>query len=69
MNKIDLIGRHIFYKKRNEKPYVVQGDRRLRLLPKTSKTNTGAFSLASTNPAATPISATPALSLGAAPSE
>jgi len=68
MNKIDSIGRHIFYKKRNEKPYVVQ-ETTVAAAPETSKTNTGAFSLASTNPAATPISATPALSLGAAPSE
>ena len=25
MNKIDKIGRHIFYKKRNEKPYIGRG--------------------------------------------
>ncbi len=24
MSKIDKIGRHIFYKKRNEKPYIVE---------------------------------------------
>ena len=67
MNKIDSIGRHIFYKKRNEKPYIVESLGRA--CPSTSKMNAGAFSLASSNPAATPISATPALSLGAAPSE
>lgn len=68
MNKIDSIGRHIFYKKRNEKAYIVE-EASAAPAPSTSKVNTGAFSLASSNPAATPISATPALSLGAAPSE
>ena len=68
MNKIDSIGRHIFYKKRNEKAYIVE-ETSVAAAPETSKTNAGAFSLASTNPAATPVSATPALSLGAAPSE
>src|SRR5262245_34173560 len=68
MNRIDSIGRHIFYKKRNEKPYVVE-EASAAPTPDTSKVTTGAFSLASTNPALTPISATPALSLGAAPSE
>jgi spore germination cell wall hydrolase CwlJ-like protein len=68
MNKIDSIGRHIFYKKRNEKPYVVE-EASAAPTPDTSKVTPGAFSLASTNPPLTPISATPALSLGAAPSE
>ena len=68
MNKIDSIGRHIFYKKRNEKAYIVE-EASAAPAPSTSKVNAGAFSLASSNPAATPISATPALSLGAAPSE
>jgi len=68
MNKIDSIGRHIFYKKRNEKAYIVE-EASAAPAPSTSKVNTGAFTLASTNPGATPISATPALSLGAAPSE
>ena len=68
MNRIDTIGRHIFYKKRNEKPYVVE-EASAAPTPDTSKVTAGAFSLASTNPALTPISATPALSLGVAPSE
>ena len=68
MNKIDSIGRHIFYKKRNEKPYIVE-EASAAPTPDTSKMTTGTFSLASTNPAAGSISATPALSLGAAPSE
>ena len=67
MNKMDSIGRHIFYKKRNEKAYVVE--EAAAPAPTTSKVNAGAFSLASSNPAVTPVSATPALSLGAAPSE
>jgi Cell Wall Hydrolase len=68
MNKIDSIGRHIFYKKRNEKPYIVE-EASAAPTPDTTKVTAGAFSLASTNPAVTPISATPALSLGAAPNE
>jgi hypothetical protein len=68
MNKIDSIGRHIFYKKRNEKAYIVE-EASAAPAPSTSKVNAGAFSLASSNAAATPVSATPALSLGAAPSE
>ena len=68
MNRIDTIGRHIFYKKRNEKPYVVE-EASAAPTPDTSKVTAGAFSLASTNPALTPISATPALGLGVAPSE
>jgi spore germination cell wall hydrolase CwlJ-like protein len=68
MNKMDSIGRHIFYKKRNEKAYIVQ-EASAAPTPSTSKVATGAFSLASTNPAAGSISPTQALSLGAAPSE
>jgi spore germination cell wall hydrolase CwlJ-like protein len=68
MNKIDSIGRHIFYKKRNEKPYIVE-EASAAPTPETTKVTSGAFSLASTNPALTPVSATPALSLGAAPNE
>ena len=68
MNKIDSIGRHIFYKKRNEKAYVVE-EASAAPAPSTSKVDAGAFSLASSNPAAGSISATPALSLGAVPSE
>jgi hypothetical protein len=68
MNKIDSIGRHIFYKKRNEKAYIVE-EASAAPAPSTSKVNAGAFSLASSNPAAASVSATPALSLGAAPSE
>jgi spore germination cell wall hydrolase CwlJ-like protein len=62
MNKIDTIGRHIFYKKRNEKPYIVQ---EASATPAEAATT---LSLASA-PAVASINATPALSLGAAPSE
>ena len=72
MNKIDSIGRHIFYKKRNEKAYIVE-EASAAPAPSTSKVSTGAFALASSTPSATPaaipVSASPALSLGAAPSE
>jgi hypothetical protein len=61
MNKIDTIGRHIFYKKRNEKPYIVQ---EASATPAEAATT---LSLASAP--ADSISATPALSLGVAPSE
>ncbi len=59
MNKIDAIGRHIFYKKRNEEPYVVQ--------EASATPTTPAVSLASSGDA--PIAATPALSLTLSPSE
>jgi hypothetical protein len=62
MNRIDTIGRHIFYKKRNEKPYIVQ---EASATPAEAATT---LSLASA-PAVASISATPALSLGAPPSE
>ncbi len=62
MNKIDTIGRHIFYKKRNEKPYIVQ---EASATPAEAATT---LSLASA-PAVASINGTPALSLGAAPSE
>lgn len=68
MNKIDSIGRHIFYKKRNEKPYIVEAASAAPT-PSSSKTSAGTLSLASSGPAVASISATPALSLGAAPSE
>ena len=45
MNRIDTIGRHIFYKKRNEKPYVVE-EASAAPTPDTSKVTAGAFSLA-----------------------
>jgi spore germination cell wall hydrolase CwlJ-like protein len=63
MNKIDAIGRHIFYKKRNEKPYVVDAS------PDASPTDADPVSVASITPSATPVSASPALGLGMAPSE
>ncbi len=37
MNKIDKIGRHIFYKKRNEKPYVVEASAEPEVEPETDK--------------------------------
>lgn len=62
MNKIDSIGRHIFYKKRNEKPYIVKAS------ASDSTASEGmTVSLASATPAA--VNSSPALSLGVAPSE
>ena len=61
MNKIDSIGRHIFYKKRNERPYVVEAS------TSSAASDAVTVSLASATPTA--ISASPALSLGMAPSE
>ena len=63
MNKIDTIGRHIFYKKRNEQPYVVE---QASAAPAPSAAT---LALASTSPSDNSISATPALSLGLPPSE
>jgi len=63
MNKIDAIGRHIFYKKRNEKPYVVEAS------TDSSGSEPVTVSLASVTPSVTPVSASPALGLGMAPSE
>jgi Cell Wall Hydrolase len=63
MNKIDSIGRHIFYKKRNEKPYVVEAS------TTPSAADAVPVSLASITPSVTPVSASPALGLGMAPSE
>jgi hypothetical protein len=63
MNKIDSIGRHIFYKKRNEKPYVVEAS------TDSSSSDPVTVSVASITPSATPVSASPALGLGMAPSE
>src|SRR5215467_9164061 len=39
MNKIDSIGRHIFYKKRNEQPYIVE-EASAGPMPESSKINT-----------------------------
>jgi spore germination cell wall hydrolase CwlJ-like protein len=63
MSKIDEIGRHIFYKKRNEQPYVVQ---EASAAPSTA---TPALALASSAPSDAAIAATPALSLNPSPSE
>jgi hypothetical protein len=64
MNKIDSIGRHIFYKKRNETPYVVEAEDST-----TSTAPAPALSLASSSPSSDGAIASPALSLGLSPSE
>ena len=73
MNKIDSIGRHVFYKKRNEKPYVVEAS--ASSSPSSSGTPTAssglvgsAISLVSSS-ADSSSSPTPAMSLGFAASE
>lgn len=73
MSKIDKIGRHIFYKKRNEEPYIVEasaGD--VKAPEQSSETSmfslTPALSLVSAA-ASTPSPSTPAMSLGYAASE
>ncbi len=76
MSKIDTIGRHIFYKKRNEEPYVVEasaGDgkapEQAQAEPSTSMFSlTPALSLVSAVTASSTAS-TPAMSLGYAASE
>ena len=59
MSRIDTIGRHIFYKKRNERPYVVEA----------SSPGPAVVALAATSPNDGAIAASPALSLGLGPSE
>jgi hypothetical protein len=75
MNRIDKIGRHIFYKKRNEKPYIVEasatddagsgeGDTSGFLMTPTLSMVSAVGSLTGSS-----ASATPAMSLGYAASE
>jgi hypothetical protein len=69
MNKIDKIGRHIFYKKRNEEPYVVDAE----ATPESadsgiSLTPTLSLVSAAVTGSATPAP-TPAMSLGYAAHE
>jgi spore germination cell wall hydrolase CwlJ-like protein len=75
MNKIDSIGRHIFYKKRNEKPYVVQ---EASVAAATTAQGNGApqaspstamVSLASSSSSDGSTGAIPAIGLGLTPSQ
>ena len=73
MNKIDSIGRHVFYKKRNEAPYVVQASATevpsaVEPQPASGGLVSSAISLVSTA-ADTTSSPTPAMSLGFSASE
>jgi hypothetical protein len=67
MNKIDKIGRHIFYKKRNEQPYVVDASTTPEADSGMSLTPT--LSLVSAAVTGTTNSPTPAMSLGYAAHE
>lgn len=75
MSKIDKIGRHIFYKKRHEEPYLVEAAAGEGVVPDPSEGSTSMFSLtpalslvsAVTGPGSS--SSTPAMSLGYAASE
>jgi spore germination cell wall hydrolase CwlJ-like protein len=78
MSKIDKIGRHIFYKKRNEQPYIVEasaGDASPAVQPAPDNSTsmfslTPALSLVSAvSDSGTSASSTPAMSLGFAASE
>ena len=76
MNKIDKIGRHIFYKKRNEEPYVADASDGEGAAPEqTPESSTSLFSLtpalslASSVTGPSSSSSTPAMSLGYAASE
>ncbi|MFO7477109.1 MAG: cell wall hydrolase [Methyloceanibacter sp.] len=74
MNKIDKIGRHIFYKKRNEKPYVVEASNGPRPAPQADSESsmfslTPALSLVSAVTGGGASASTPAMSLGYAGSE
>ena len=71
MNKIDSIGRHVFYKKRNEKPYVVEAS--ASSMPGTTPSSDGvidsAISLVSASAGESVSAPTPAMSLGFSASE
>ena len=71
MNKIDSIGRHVFYKKRNEKPYVVEAS--ASSAPGTAPASDGvidsAISLVSASAGDSVSAPTPAMSLGFSASE
>ena len=76
MNKIDKIGRHIFYKKRNEEPYLVEASAASSAVPQ--ETPESSSSLFSFVPGVSEVSAadggsasspTPAMSLGFSASE
>jgi len=76
MNKIDRIGRHIFYKKRNETPYVVEASVESPApSEETTESSTSLFSFVpgvsaiSTADSGSSSSPTPAMSLGFAASE
>ena len=78
MNMIDKIGRHIFYKKRNEEPYVVEASAGDAAAPEQApESSTSMFSLtpalslvsAATGTGSASSPSTPAMSLGFAASE
>ncbi|HTP37478.1 MAG TPA: cell wall hydrolase [Methyloceanibacter sp.] len=70
MSRIDMIGRHIFYKKRNEEPYVVDAEASPKSDSSISLTPTlSLVSAAVTNVAGTSTPPTPAMSLGYAAHE
>jgi len=74
MNKIDKIGNHIFYKKRNEKPYIVEASAGDAKAPEQAQPESSMFSLTPalslvSAAAGSPSPATPAMSLGYAASE
>ena len=75
MSRIDTIGRHIFYKKRNEQPYLVEASASPQTAQQTPQPApsmlalTPALSLVSAAGVSTPSASTPAMSLGFAASE
>ncbi len=74
MSKIDEIGRHIFYKKRNEEPYIVQQEASAAPSPGASNAASAgaaapAVALASSSASDAPIASTPAINLSLLPSE
>jgi len=74
MNKIDKIGNHIFYKKRNEKPYIVEASAGDAKAPEQAPPESSMFSLTPalslvSAVAASPSPSTPAMSLGYGASE
>jgi spore germination cell wall hydrolase CwlJ-like protein len=72
MSRIDTIGRHIFYKKRNEQPYLVEASATPQSAPQTPQAAPSTLPLTPALVSAAgsaPSASTPAMSLGFAASE
>jgi hypothetical protein len=72
MSRIDTIGRHIFYKKRNEQPYLVEASaapQSEQQMPQAAPSMLPLTPALVSAAGSTPSASTPAMSLGFAASE